>query len=190
VCQPTASVPATLVIGQAYLKVDERVQEALALRALRILSANAAAFANTAPMDLWPLLVGYLSTYLPDWLPPGVDAAKNAAIRDRIQKAMPQSMDRDLPMLAADVAASIGNRGSQLGIAVQQWGSRTALLALGSPNTSLSAIAAANGQQERLGKDPAERQKWLLRNPEARDLVVFSVSDPYLQARAQGLTRR
>ncbi len=189
-CQPVSSVPATLVVGPAFVALPEQtVRDALAIRALRILSANAAALANTAPVELWPLLIAYLSAYLPDWLPPAIDPAKIAPIRQRIQAVLPASTDPDLPMLAADVAASIGNRASQLGIAVQQWGSRTALLTLGNPATVLSAIAAASGQIDRLSTNPAERQKWIVRNPEARDLAIFSVSDAYLEARAKAIGR-
>lgn len=188
VCQPTSSAPVTLVIGEGFVALrDESVKLALVLRAMRILSANAAALANTAPVELWPLLVGYLSCYLPEWLPPGVDAAKVRTIRERILKVLPTPVDPDAPPLAAEIAASIGNRASQLGMAVQQWGSRTALLAIGNPTTVLFAIAAALGQQDRLEGDHADRQKWILRNAEARDLAVFSVSDHYLTARAKGL---
>ena len=186
VCQPTSSTPPTLVVGTPFVTLGETlVQDALALRALRILAANAAAFANTAPVDLWPLLVAYLSCYLPDWLPPAVDPNKIAPIRERIRAVLPDTTDVDLPMLAAEVAGSIGNRASQLGIAVQQWGSRTALLHLGNPEIVLTAIAAANSQLDRLATNPVERQKWIVRNPEARDLTIFSISDAYLEARAK-----
>ena len=31
----------------------------------------------------------------------------------------------------------------------------------------------------------SERKKWIMRNPEARDLAIFSVSEQYALARAQ-----
>ncbi|MGC4066557.1 MAG: hypothetical protein QM784_18360 [Polyangiaceae bacterium] len=89
-------------------------------------------------------------------------------------------------MLAADVVATIGNRASQLGVLVQQWGARTALLALGDPYCVLMAVAAAAGQQNRFSGTADDRLKWLIRNPEARDVAVFSVTEAYLEARARG----
>lgn len=190
-CQATSSSPPTLVVGSDFVTIDdEGMRDALAIRALRILSANAAALANTAPVDLWPLLSAYLSAYLPDWSPPGVDRNKLTQLRDRIQHALPRTTDADLPVLAADVAGSIGNRASQLGVAVQQWGARTALLALGDPGIVLRAIAAATGQLDRLAEEPLERQKWIVRNPEARDLAIFSVTDAYIETRARAANRR
>jgi hypothetical protein len=87
-------------------------------------------------------------------------------------------------MLAADVAATIGNRASQLGLMVQEWGSRTALLALGDPTIVFLAIATAYGQLDKFTGTNEERLKWLVRNPEARDIAVFSVTDNYLECRA------
>lgn len=185
-CQPLGSRPLTVVVGPNFCTLSEkRVQDALAIRALGILAANAPALANTAPVELWPLLVAYLSLYLPDWLPTGVDAQRVQALRAKMKQALPGEPDGDLPALAADVAGSIGNRASQLGLAVQQWGSRTALLALGDPNAVLVSIAAASGQLDRLSNVPEERLKWVVRNPEARDLMVFSVTDCYLEARSK-----
>ncbi len=79
--------------------------------------------------------------------------------------------------------ASIGNRASQLGTAVNQWGNRTALLVTGDPNVALNAVALASGHDEGPPGDGVERLKWIIRNPEARDLAVFSVSEQYAEAR-------
>lgn len=190
-CQAVSSRPAILVVGPDFVALeDHAVRDALAIRALRILSANGTALASTAPVDLWPLLVAYLAAYLPNWQPPGVDRARIAPLRERIERALPTTADPDLATLAADVVASIGNRASQLGIAMQQWGTRTALLALGDPAVILRAVALANGQLDRVSEDPAERQKWIVRNPEARDITTFSVTDAYVEMRAKAFGRR
>jgi hypothetical protein len=85
-------------------------------------------------------------------------------------------------VLALEVVGSVGNRMSQLGTAILQWGNRCGLLAVGAPSAALRGLALAAGQ---LGGPPAgpERVKWVIRNPEARDLAVFSVSDAYAEAR-------
>jgi hypothetical protein len=87
-----------------------------------------------------------------------------------------------VPVLALEVIGNLGNRVSQLGTAIHQWGNRTGLLAVGSPNAALRGLALAAGQLA--GPPPGpERVKWVIRNPEARDLAVFSVSEPYAEAR-------
>jgi len=186
VCQPASNSPNTLLVGPGFVALqEEQVRDALAIRALRILSANATAFANTSPVELWPLLAAYLTAHLPDYMPASVDAKRVEQLRAPMLKILPSPLDHDLPMLAADVVASIGNRASQLGVAAQQWGSRTALLALGDPSYVLMAIASASGQTDKITGSAADRLKWILRNPEARDIAVFSVSEAYLAARAR-----
>ena len=93
-------------------------------------------------------------------------------------------LDDDVPVLAQEVIGSLRNRVSQLGTAMHQGGNRTGLLAVGSPNAALRGLALAAGQ---LAGPPAgpERVKWVIRNPEARDLAVFSVSEGYAEARAR-----
>ena len=65
------------------------------------------------------------------------------------------------------------------------WGKRAALLATGDPNVAHQGIAWAGGHAT--GRPPAgkDRLTWIGRNAEARELVVFSVSDAYADARAR-----
>jgi hypothetical protein len=92
-------------------------------------------------------------------------------------------VDDDVPMLALEVIGSIGNRASQLGTAVNEWGNRTSLLATGNPAVAFRSIAFAAGSPSGPPEDPNERLKWIVRNPEARDIAVYSVGDAYAQAR-------
>jgi len=56
-------------------------------------------------------------------------------------------------------------------------------LAVGSPSLALRGIALGLGQTDGPPSDVAERQKWVIRVPEARDLAVFSVSEAYADVR-------
>jgi hypothetical protein len=141
--------------------------------------------ARTAPIDLWPLTAAYLSLLAPNWKAPNVDAKKLADARKRLAPVMPGNLGTDVPVLALEVAGALGNRASQLGTAVNQWGNHAALLALGDPAAGLRAIGLAAGQASGPPPEGAERRKWIMRNPEARDLAIFSVSEQYAQARAQ-----
>jgi hypothetical protein len=86
-------------------------------------------------------------------------------------------------MLALEIGGTIGNRASQLGTAINQWANRAALLAVGDPSIALRAIGRSAGPGKGLPDEGVERLKWIVRNSEARDLAVFSVSDAYSEAR-------
>ncbi len=100
---------------------------------------------RTATVDLGPLVAAYLSSFLPDWQPTGVDMRKVDEFRRQLVQQLPQEYDHTLSPLAQDVVVALGNRASQLGAAAYEWGSRTALLALGDPALTLNAIAAVSG---------------------------------------------
>ena len=184
-CTPASSAPPRLVLGTELLAadIDETARTFLILRALKLLQARASTLSRTAPIDLWPVLAGMLSVFAPTWQPAGVDAKKVAEHQTRLKAALVRELDTDVPVLAMEVIGSIGNRASQLGTAVNQWGNRTALLALGSPSAALLGVALGGGHPEGPPEDASERLKWIVRNPEARDLAVFSVSEQYAEAR-------
>jgi hypothetical protein len=62
------------------------------------------------------------------------------------------------------------------------WANRVALLAVGDPNAALDAIAWSL-REERAPTGTEERPAWVARQAEARDLMTFSVSDAYAEAR-------
>ena len=184
VCMPASSNPPQLVFGSALLESDDdAVRSFLFVRAVKILQAHAAALARTAPIDLWPVTAALLRTFAPDWQPAGVDARKLAEAEARIKRTLPRQLDDDVAVLALEVTGAIGNRASQLGTAINEIGNRTALLAIGDPNTAIRGIALAGGHAEGPPESGVDRLKWIVRNPEARDIAVFSVSDGYSEAR-------
>lgn len=186
VCLPASSTPPTLVVGQALLECpDDAALHFLVLRALKILQGNASALARAAAIDLWPMAAAYLSLFAPSWQPQGVDPKKFSDAQSRLRAALKGPPDADAPVLALEVIGSIGNRASHLGAAVFQWGTRTALLALGDPAIAFRALALSSGHGKPLPRDPAELIKWVVRHPEARELAIFSVSEAYLESRRQ-----
>lgn len=183
-CVPVSTSPPQLLFGQDLLdSTDEAARYFLMVRTLKILQGRAATLSRTAPIELWPLTAAYLSIFAPNWHPQGVDFKRMTEARQRLQAAMPRRLDTDVPVLALEVIGSIGNRASQLGTAINEWGNRTALLATGNPAAALRAIAFASGQT--IPEDRAERLKWVVRHAEARDLMVFSVSEQHAEARRQ-----
>ncbi|HEX7451072.1 MAG TPA: hypothetical protein VF294_02245, partial [Polyangiaceae bacterium] len=191
VCMPVSSAPPQILFGQALLDSDDdAARYFLMIRSLKILQGNAAALSRTAPIELWPVLAGFLSLFAPNWIPQGVDAKKLADAQKRIASVMRANLDDDVPVLALEVIGAIGNRASLLGTALHQWGNRTALLSAGSLVASLRGVALASGQAGGAPREGAERVKWIVRNPEARDLATFGVGEQYAEARARlGLSR-
>ncbi|MEI9951032.1 MAG: hypothetical protein WDO74_19150 [Pseudomonadota bacterium] len=191
VCIPVNSGTAQLVFGQALLdSEDDAARYFLMIRSLKILQGKAAALSRTAPIDLWPVLAAYLSLFAPNWIPQGVEAKKLAEAQRRIQSVMPPKLDDAVPVLALEVIGAIGNRASLLGTALHQWGNRTALLSAGSLVASLRGVSFAVGQPGGPPKEGPERVKWIVRNPEARDLATFCVGEQYAEARTRlGLNR-
>lgn len=186
VCVAAGAHPPTIVLGQPLVaSTNEAVRTFLVHRALKVVQANAAAFSRTAPIDLWPLLAAYLKALSPGFAPQGVDPAKLNDSAARVAKAMPASIDPQVRTLATDVIANIGNRASTLNTAINGWGARAGLLAVGDPNIALAGIAWAGGHTNAPPAAGKERITWIGRNAEARELIVFSVSDHYADARAR-----
>jgi hypothetical protein len=54
---------------------------------------------------------------------------------------------------------------------------------MGDFSAALRGLAFAAGQPRGPPTADAERKKWIMRNPEARDLAVYSVSEQYAEVR-------
>jgi hypothetical protein len=186
VCIPIGSVPPQIVIGQPLIATpDDAVRRFLICRALKAVQARASAIARSAPIDLAPLISGYLLLFAPDWQPAAVDPGKLRDMHARLSRAKPKKLDDDVAMLALEVIGTLGNRASTLHTVVNNWGNRVALLASGDLSTGLSAIARAAGHSAGPAQSGPERVTWIGRNAEARDLAIFSVSDAYAEVRAK-----
>jgi cellulose synthase operon protein C len=184
VCVPVSTHPPTLVLGHPLVtSAREDVRSFLIHRALKVLQTNAAAISRTAPIDLWPLLAAYLKAFNPTWVPQGVDQGKLTEFYGRISRAMPKDLGPDVQTLAADVIGSIGNRASTLNTVINGLGDRAGLLAVGDLNLAITGIAWAGGHANAPPPSGKDRMTWIGRNAEARELVVFSVSDSYADAR-------
>lgn len=183
---PARANPPTLVVGQALASQGPTAERSFLLhRAMKVIQANACVFARTAPIDLWPLLAGFLKVFYPQFAPQGVDAGRFNDAFGRLSRALPPGLPQDTSVLAADLVGTIGNRASTLNSAINGWGSRAGLLAVGDPNVALMGIAWAGGNVAGPPAEGKDRLTWIGRNAEARDLVVYSVSDAYVDARSR-----
>lgn len=186
VCVPASSEPPIIVMGQALVASPrEDVRLFLIHRALKILQTRGSAFSRTAPIDLWPMLAAFLKALNPSWTPQGVEPARLTEWYGKVTRAMAGSPDPQLGILAADIIGSIGNRASTLNTAVNGWGNRAGLLAVGDLNVAFTGIAWSGGHTNAPPAEGKDRVTWIGRNAEARDLIVFAVSDAFADARAR-----
>jgi hypothetical protein len=186
VCVPASSYPPQIVIGQPLLSSSEdAVRRFLLTRALKIVRAKACALSRSAPIDLLPLVNAFLLLFAPDWQPTQADNAKLRDMHARLSRAKPARLDPEIGALTLEVIGSLGNRTSTLHTVVNGWGNRVALLACGDLSTALSAIARAAGHSSGPAATGPERVTWIGRNAEARDLVVFTMSEAYAEVRAK-----
>jgi lipopolysaccharide biosynthesis regulator YciM len=186
VCLPVSTHPPTLVLGQPLVAGNrDDVRSFLIHRALKVLQANASSIARTAPIDLWPLLAAYLKAFNSTWTPQGVDQGKLTHFYGAIARAVPKNLDPQVNILATEVIGSIGNRAGTLNTVINGWGNRAGLLAVGDLNVAIAGIAWAGGHTNQPPATGKDRLTWINRNAEARELVVFSVSDHYADARGK-----
>ena len=126
-----------------------------------------------------------MRVFQPQFSPQGVDSGRYNEAYGRLSRALPAGLGPDIGVLATDVIGTIGNRASTLNSAINGWGSRAGLLAVGDPNVALNSIAWAGGNGNGPPDSGKDRLTWIGRNAEARDLIIFSVSDGYVDARAR-----
>jgi hypothetical protein len=88
-------------------------------------------------------------------------------------------------LAALEVAGSIGPQLGLLGGSVLSWANRVALLGIGDLGVALDAVAYGQSPRGESPPPAAERAAWISRTPEAKDLVAFSVSDSYTEARTR-----
>ncbi len=187
VCVPAGSAPPTIVVGQS-LGV-ERGGTFQVLRALKLVQVKASALARTPPAELAVLVSAWLKCFNPTWQPKGIPAPALAAAGARVQAALPRQLDPDVGVIALEVAGSVETKVASVGPGALAWANRVALLAIGNPGMALDAIAVAGGSA---GGAPNAEQRfaWVVRTPEARDLLAFGVSDAFSEARFRlGLDR-
>jgi hypothetical protein len=88
-------------------------------------------------------------------------------------------------VIALEVAGSVGTHGAALGAAAIAWANRMSLLAVGDPGAAFEAIAWSLGSKDGAPHGALDRGAWATRTPEIKDIIAFSVSDQYAEARSR-----
>jgi tetratricopeptide (TPR) repeat protein len=182
---PCTSSPPVLVLGDSFLATTaERQRAFLVIRALKLVLARASALIRVPPADMPVLVAAWFRAFNPTWVAPGVNAGALADMSRRLAPAIPRQLDADVGVIALEAAANLGTNAPALGAAALAWANRVALLAVGDPGAALDAIAWTQGAEGAPAGAEA-RATWIARTVEARDLIAFSVSDAYAEARAR-----
>jgi len=173
-----------LMVGDGFPGIPELARVFLMLRAFKLMQIRGSAFARTSPAEVPVLIAAWLRAYAPNYAPPGIPPQAIADATRRFQGALPKA-EPDLGLAALEVAGSIGPQLGLLGGAILSWANRVALLGIGDVGVALDAIAYGQGPRGESPPEPADRAAWIGRTPEAKDLVAFSVSDSYTEARTK-----
>ena len=183
---PVSMSPAVFCVAAQLLDADNSALFELAFhRAATLVRSGTAAFARTAPIDQFAVLVAYLRLHDPTIVPMGVDLAKVAEVESRM-RAVAQSFVAEprLVALARYVFDSIGLRGSSLGGSAAAWSWHVTAVAVGDISLTLDAMALATAAAA-LPASGGERLRWLAKHSEARELFGFLVSDAHLEVRTR-----
>ena len=190
VALPLGSNPPALLVGEGLMSVtSERARAFVVVRAMKMILARGSSLLRGESGDVAVLVSALFTAFNPSFTPQGVDAKRVSEMSRRIVPALPRNLDPTVGVIALEAAGTLGTQSAMLGGAIQAWANRVALLAVGDPNAALDAIAWARGE-EAAPRGPEERAAWIARTTEARELMTFSVTDAYSEARSRlGLDR-
>ena len=190
VALPLGTNPPALLVGEGLMSVtNERARAFVVVRAMKMIVARGSSLLRGDAGDVAVLVSALFTAFNPSFTPQDVDAKRVSEMSRRIVPALPRNLDPTVGVIALEAAGTLGAQSALLSGAIQAWANRVSLLAIGDPNGALDAIAWARGE-EAAPRGPEERAAWIARTTEARELMTFSVTDAYSEARSRlGLDR-
>jgi tetratricopeptide (TPR) repeat protein len=168
---------------------DPRVVDFLLLRALKIAQANTSALSRMSAFDVWAAVAGFLACFAPAWQAEGADAQRLIAARNKIRPHVTATPEPELTALMAALTSNLVPQAAELGEAIWRWTTRVALLGVGDLGLALDSLWAAAERGPNMPRHVDARIGWIANDPHAGDLVRYSVSEAYIEARRRaGLT--
>lgn len=182
-CLPVGAKPFQIVIGDGIVSTDDEVARRFALaRTMKLCGARCAALIRVPSADLATYLDALLHHLHPEHPAPAMEADRLDEMTKRLQRFIPKKDEPELKKLAGELHACGPLTVERLTSAAATWGDRVALLAVGDLGAALKGVAWSLGQKD-VPTDPAALRAWLAENPAARDMVLFAISDAYVEAR-------
>ena len=180
---PLATNPPTLLVGEPLARAkNEAARMFVVVRALKMILSHASVMVRASETDIAALVGSLFTAFNPGFQPQGLDAKRHTELTRRIIGALPRTVDPTVGVVALEAAGFVGNSWTSLAAAGAAWANRAALLAVGDPNAALDGLAWVKSE-DAAPTNPEERAAWIARNVEARDLMTFSVTDAYAEAR-------
>lgn len=182
-CLPVGAKPFQIVIGEGITTTEDDNARRFALaRTMKLCAARCASLVRVPAADLRTYLDALLHHLYPDHPAPPLDAERLDEMTKRLQRFIPKKDEPELKKLAAELAQKGALDVERLTSAAATWGDRIALLSVGDLGAALTGVAWSLGQKE-VPKDPAALRTWFADNPAARDMLLFAISDAYVEAR-------
>jgi len=182
-CLPVGAKPFQIVIGDGIVNTDDDVARRFSLaRTMKLCGARCAALIRVPPADLKMYLDTLLHHLHEPHPAPEMEPERLEEITKRLQRFVPRKDEPEMRRLAGELVAKGLLDVDRLTAAASTWGDRVGLLAVGDLAAGLRGVAWTLGQKE-LPTDPQAMRDWLRENPAARDLVLFAISETYVEAR-------
>jgi tetratricopeptide (TPR) repeat protein len=180
---PLATNPPTLLVGEPLARSkNEGARMFIVVRALKMILSHASVMIRASEADVPVLIAALFTAFNPTFAPANLDKKRHQELARRLGAALPRNIDPTVGVIALEAAGFVASSWGQLAFAGASWANRAALLAVGDPNAALDALAWTMNEDAAPTK-PEERAAWIARHIEARDLMTFSVTDAYAEAR-------
>jgi Tfp pilus assembly protein PilF len=185
-CRSIGSESLNLVLGQALVEHgDPRLLDFAVTSALHLGRVNGAVLSRLPAAERRPLLAGFLACFAPPWPASGDDAQRLMAAKNKLRPHITLVPESHAVARIAALTPGVLEAADAIAEALRCWAARVALLAVGDPALALEALWAASHASSPLPRNEEARIRWVAGNLQARDLVSFGASEPYMVARVR-----
>ncbi len=172
----------TILLGKELANLTNEAERAfLFARALYVAALHLTVAMRSDPNELSYLIAGLLRVYDPQRETKHLEPKRLDDVTKRIHKSLSRRVREPLGPIAYEMGGA-GFDAAGLPTAVNQLANRVALLALGTPSVALNALLKVAGEDASVDS-LHKRVSAMRRAPEALDLLQFSLSDAYFDAR-------
>jgi tetratricopeptide (TPR) repeat protein len=185
---PAQDAPVTLLVGRSILETLSRgEQQFLVARALKLAKAQMSLACRVRPDELALMLHSLIRASLPDFVPDGGDVALVEDMSRRIGKFLSKKAREELLPHLIELAGEPNLDLTKTYEVASQAANRAALLATGQAPAALSALHKLAGVSAQVRPNADT----LTQVAEARELVLFALSEAHFEARQRaGADRR
>jgi hypothetical protein len=181
---PVSIDPITILVGQEIMAAtDERERAFLFCRAIKVASSGLSIALRLQPADLTLVVSALVRAFDQNHKPEGVDPARLDDFAKRIAKNVSRRARDELAALAIEMAGKPTYDPAGLAMAAAELGDRSALIALGSLPSALSALLKLEHGRAPASTDTIARVHGVRGMSEAWSLLTFAISDSCFEAR-------